>query len=56
MSKTAYLRFGLWKEARGYSVWSIGLSGSRQECYGHFTNKATAMRVLRTLRRQALNA
>ena len=44
-------RFGLWKEARGYSVWSIGLSGSRQDCYGFFNSKRAALAAIRKLRK-----
>lgn len=48
-----FLDFRLWKETRGYSVWSHKPhTGDKQDCYGQFTSKREALRELKRLRKQ----
>lgn len=41
------IRYAIWKEAKGFSVWTIGLSGSKGDCCGYFTNKRSAQAYIR---------
>ena len=36
------MTYRIYTEGNGYTVWSIGLSGSRQDCYGVFYTLRTA--------------
>lgn len=45
-------KFALWKEARGYSVWSRKEhTGDKLDCYGFYNSKREAFRALQQLRR-----
>jgi hypothetical protein len=43
-------RFTVQRETTGYSVWTTGLSGSKQDCLGHFNTKRAALAFIRRQR------
>jgi len=44
-------QFALWKEARGYSLWSLKThTRDKLDCYGLFNSKREALKALRILR------
>ena len=46
------LRYGYQRESTGYSVWALGLSGTRQDCIGWVRDRRAAERLINRLYRK----
>lgn len=40
------MEYSIQRENTGYSVWTVGLSGSKQDCLGHVPTVASARKLI----------